>query len=737
MGSSGGAILSLNGVTLSRFNRLTFDGQNTAGVAVDQSWSNVTTYFDSGNEYADDVFENAVTGWQCGNFGFGCSESVFIRSNFINNSFAGMATKNYNALNEVCWFCSFTNNGIGITNITGGSAGAYRSAGNFHSYGSYFNNPGGTDISIGNTGGFDFRWNYSTGSGQFLFAANSNNPAFITLQGNTVVDTTANSGNDSVYNGNLGPLFLLDNIFASEASTTTGKAVHAAGYGAPSGVFSMGNTYTLPLPGAVATDFGGNFHSITTGADPDISVSRNSLSPVPPALPPVPSNHHRTIYEATSLTTINSGIASAGATCDNSVVHIQPGTIPVTSTIVVPANCYMQIIGDGFSSQLNAAGTNPVLQLNGPSKVTLRDFDCEGNAGAADCIIVGTADQAGSRVFMMQVSTSLNSTNNLFVDALDNTGVEVQMSFSSYDGLSTSTAPPSTKVTGGPQAAMGNWLGGVTKLISGSSAGNYVDFSVTGGAHLVIEDIWKDSNADNFGWDGNQHQLTASGASVVTYAGSAINVLSLNTTVMNLAGFTGTAAFVNIGMNNISSNVVVTSGTGANVLGLGLSGQSSTFFSGDSATTEFLLSSLAGIAGCSACSISGTILTVGGWAINTGQGAWAPGQTIFGSGVTGSPVITAFGSGAGGNGTYTITNPNGITLSAQAMTAGPAGGLPTMQLAEVPGTPVASFLNTTLAQMMVTKPTGVLNGLPAGVTDVRMYRVRTENGAIGVHLRAN
>src|SRR5438105_7066107 len=57
-GSSGGTMLHLNGIAYSRFDRLTFNCQGNAAVAVDQSWDNATGSFDTGNEYADDVFEN-------------------------------------------------------------------------------------------------------------------------------------------------------------------------------------------------------------------------------------------------------------------------------------------------------------------------------------------------------------------------------------------------------------------------------------------------------------------------------------------------------------------------------------------------------------------------------------------------------------------------------------------------------------------------------------------------------
>jgi hypothetical protein len=98
-GSSGGTMLYLNGIAYSRFGRLTFNGQNTAAVAVDQSKADGTSnYFDTGNEYADDVFENAGIGLRCGNLGYGCAETSMLRDQFINNTVAGILLGNFNAL---------------------------------------------------------------------------------------------------------------------------------------------------------------------------------------------------------------------------------------------------------------------------------------------------------------------------------------------------------------------------------------------------------------------------------------------------------------------------------------------------------------------------------------------------------------------------------------------------------------------------------------------------------------
>jgi hypothetical protein len=48
---------------VSRFDRLTFDGSTIADAAVDQSRSSASySYFDTGNQCADDVFKNATVG---------------------------------------------------------------------------------------------------------------------------------------------------------------------------------------------------------------------------------------------------------------------------------------------------------------------------------------------------------------------------------------------------------------------------------------------------------------------------------------------------------------------------------------------------------------------------------------------------------------------------------------------------------------------------------------------------
>ncbi|MGA2140041.1 MAG: glycosyl hydrolase family 28-related protein, partial [Verrucomicrobiia bacterium] len=80
-GSSGGVLLHIDGVAYSRFDRLTFAGSGTAGVLVDQSLTGYSQgqYFDSGNEYADDVFQDATYGIRGGNNNLGAAESSVLR----------------------------------------------------------------------------------------------------------------------------------------------------------------------------------------------------------------------------------------------------------------------------------------------------------------------------------------------------------------------------------------------------------------------------------------------------------------------------------------------------------------------------------------------------------------------------------------------------------------------------------------------------------------------------------
>jgi hypothetical protein len=493
---------------------------------------------------------------------------------------------NFNALDMWIWHSLFQNNVVGVTNAQG--------AGNYHVYNSIFQGSTYSDIEYQNTGVFNFDNNYSIGSKTFITAGGTCGPDLVTIRGNTILDTTNPT---SIRQADLGPVVLLDNVIRSAATVTAGP-IAWVGY-CSGDLFSMGNTFTAGTGQCTSTSpaySNGHCHEIN-----DQIVARSTLNPTMPTLPGTPPNYNRTIFEASptgsgtactavSPCSLQQAITNAAnaeqAGSVHPVAHIEPGTYYITSTITVPAtvNSGIQIIGDGGSSQLTWTGTTtgvPVMRLLGPSKAVLRDFLVEGNGKSVDGIEVDEADQAGSRVFMEQAILS-RSHNNLFVDGLDYTDVELH----NFDHQASPSGGTSVNVTGGSSAAAGLWRGGATNIFAGASTQNYVGYSVSNGAHVAVQTVWND------GGSGQAAVANITGTSAFTYAGSALYLPSGTSLAISLNNFQGTAALVNLNTNgnvHIAGNVGGSGGT-AKVLGLGLVGPSASFFSNTSSpavATEF------------------------------------------------------------------------------------------------------------------------------------------------------
>ena len=676
-GSSGGTMLYINGVAFSRFDRLTFNGQGNAAVAIDQSKADGTSnYFDSGNEYADDVFENAGIGFRCGNLGYGCAETSMLRDQFINNTVAGVAMKNFNALDMWIWYSLFKNNAVGATNFPG--------AGGFHVFNSIFQASTVADIQYANTGVFNFRNNYSIGSSAFVRAGGTGAPDNVTMQGNTILDTTEAL---PVWQSDPGPVVFIDNIVRTSPTASPvaiGQGVYATATSGPvvivgnnnfpppaADLFSMGNTFTVGSSSCTLTSpaySSGHCHEIN-----DQVVARSTINPTAPTLPGTPPNYNRQIFEAsptgsgTACTTaspcsIQQAITKAANAEQSGTIHpaahIAAGAYNISSTITVPAtvNSGIQIIGEGSYSQLTwtgIAGGGPVMRLLGPSKVILRDFKVEGYNSIGDSIAgieIGNADQAGSRIFTEQ-ATLADSQSNLFVDGLDYTNVELH----DTQHYSTPTGA-SVNVTGGPSAAAGLWQGGATNIFAGVAFGNHLGYQVSNGAHVMVRDTFNDAG----GCNPNCNQVAnVTGTSTFSYAGSFVSLPSSSSVALALNNFQGTAALLNLytlGSVNISGN-----GGTAKALGAGLVGPSTTFFANTSspaATTQFL----------------------------NGQADPTPGQ--------------------GGN-----------------------SKLPEQGCCD------ATFLSATLGQMRSKQPT-LLAPLASGVTDARFYRLFVDHFITGIHLKA-
>ena len=210
-------MIHIDGVAYSRFNRLTWDGQNRAEVAVDQAKSNSLPHFDTGNEYAENVFMDVGYGIRAGNLDIGAAETSVVRSRFIRNSKAGVITRNFNALDWWIWYSYFEDCGVGVTNDPG--------AGNFNVYNSVFKRSRIADIRIGNTQFYSIRNNYSINSKVFYLSKGAGqNGALTVIQGNTILDTGDNA---AIQIRDFGPVSIYDNVIRSREGATGPAIVHS------------------------------------------------------------------------------------------------------------------------------------------------------------------------------------------------------------------------------------------------------------------------------------------------------------------------------------------------------------------------------------------------------------------------------------------------------------------------------------------------------------------------------
>jgi hypothetical protein len=607
MTTSNQSMLFIGGVNYSRFDRLTFNGQGNAAVAVDQSLpDNVNCCFDTGNEYADDVFENVGIGLLAGNNGFGFAETTVLRSKFINNTVIGAILKNGNALDLWIWSSTFQNNNVGVGNYVPGGQGG---AGAFHVYNSIFQNSTTADIAYGYVGVFNFVNNYSIGSRAFIAAGGSGGSDGVLIQRNTILDTTQTR---AIEQDDRGPVFLLDNVIRSARGASysptpcdelgrragTCPVVMIGNFNVPYpnlgyDMFSMGNTFTLGS-GTCSTSspaiVNGRCHSIN-----DQIVSGGSVNPPQPTLPGTPSNLGRTIYEASptgsgttcsaaSPCSVQQAITQAAVGCSNNVVHIQPGNYQVAATITLPGNCPLEIIGDSNYSRLRSAGANPVMRLLGPSLATLRNFEVDGIGNVQDGIEIDNVDASGmgGRVFV-ESGVFASSTTNLFVDTIDYANVELHNTQNLY------SPAQGIEISGGAYGGQFNQYLGLSALVTGATG-----YTVSGNANANINGIWNETGVVN-------SLLDATGTGVVTYSGSFFNVPTSVTSSATITNFTGMAGLVGLygqtlcpqdGTCGTWGNFSITGkGTGGNVLGLGLTGSSTTYWRDSSGDTNGFLGS--------------------------------------------------------------------------------------------------------------------------------------------------
>jgi hypothetical protein len=180
---------------------------------------------------------------------------------------------------------------------------------------------------------------------------------------------------------------------------------------------------------------------------------------------------------------INQAAAMPAGT--NPVVHLKKGTYNVSSTITVPGQIAITIVGDGASDHgsvlaWTGTGPGPVVWLKGPSRVTLQDLDIfGGSAGGADGVLVDNANSG--RIYGYEVEANgLSAPAGHLADAgFDISGVNqtaVDFNASGFSNVLTGV-----RVTGGP--------GHVQFLTGASSLGNRL-FDVKAGGALLASAYW-------------------------------------------------------------------------------------------------------------------------------------------------------------------------------------------------------------------------------------------------------
>ena len=454
----------------SKISRLTLDGAGRAGAALFYGPA-----FSTYNETSDMVFRDAQAGIHFGEESTqGQAENAVLRCRFLRCSLAGVLTENWNSMDIWVWNSRFDDCRFGLLNQMG----------NFHAWHNLFQRSTEADIATRNLMVFSFVGNTSVGSRRFLdFDTGHSWGAPTTIAANRILDPT---GDFPVKLGNAGPYLVMDNAFKLPAGTTN-RAVKMTW----ADQTFVGNRYTAT--NAVAEN--GRFRRIAEQV-----VAPGEIDTALPTLPPTPPRRERQVFEVPAgadasaiQRAIDDAAKSAG---QRPVVHLPKGTYRIARTLVVPAACDLQLIGDGAGETATVLRwTGPangvLLRLEGPSFATLRDLHL--NAGNARGIVVENADQPGGRIFAEQLNAngpaapSRPGTAAVRIDGLTQTDVQ----FRCLQG--SGNAGHWVEVVGaGANATAINQVS-VFNGATGSAVGQY---SVRNGGRLVVRGVYHEKSAD-------------------------------------------------------------------------------------------------------------------------------------------------------------------------------------------------------------------------------------------------
>ncbi len=555
-GTSAGAMITLDGINRMQFNRLTLDGGGAQITLVNETMHQGCCY-DGSNEYSDNVFENAAIGIQAGDNTVGCcsAETKVDRDTFANLTGAGISLEDWNAVDWYVRYSTFEHDNYGVTN-TYGEGGAMHLDHNLFEY----NN---VDSGWGNGAGQSYTYNTSFYSGTFLSGSPFGNSSLLIGNEILVPQSTA------IWMPGNGPLTLIDNtlegpVIAAQSGTIV-KLPNGIISTPNSYVVSMGNTYVSTSPFSIqnmtysTNEISGDLTSI---GDAVLSIA-SIKDPLPMMPGPLP-NYNRTIYEVpqgASGQSIQQMIDQAVAENNGNrpVVHIPWGQYSVDSTITVPGNSDVQIIGDNMQTIINWEGSasSPVFALLPSSHARIRNLTINANSASAGILVEGS-DQQGDRIYTNFVSEgAAGSSHNLLVNGFDNT--VVQMDDFGHGG-NVNPSNSSVLVVGGPQSLAGMKTPAYTGLFMGSSCcNNGPSYRVDNGGTIVLTGFWYEQ--------GGAQWLDLNGASG-NFIGYEDNIAvdswgTLTSALPALApdGFTGNLTISNSTIENSYVNLAGTTST--------------------------------------------------------------------------------------------------------------------------------------------------------------------------------
>jgi hypothetical protein len=471
--SSNGTMIKYNPRDFS-MGRITLDGNRKAGIILEQ-----TTAFSTRNEFFDMVFKNAeicLNGGNTSATSFGIAEVSVYRSRFSYCSNISIHIANGNSLDWWIWDSRFENNSKGITNLQG--------QGGFNVYQSVFFNSTSADISIGSTLFFGIRDNWSNRSKKFFDSTGIRSWAGITIQRNTILDST---DNNTIVLGSYGPLLLLDNIIRSNPSFTSGTVVESNQGGAASArggaIIAINNTFTAQ-----------NHYGLTTTTRllniSDNTINATTLNYPVPVLPGIPERRIPTTYELQPNATfdeIQSRINQASALHgERAVIHFANGTYNINQTLVIPNGSDIQLIGDSYRDitiiKWTGAGGGLMMHIWGPSHARISQIMFDGNKNNATGIVINQSDQAGARLHFDQVYVHNTTGSGLLVNKTQNADIGL------YNFLHHSS-PVGVKVLGyGPGQTTSK-----VKMYSGAGGSDLYNYEVDNGGWLLVRDAWYES----------------------------------------------------------------------------------------------------------------------------------------------------------------------------------------------------------------------------------------------------